>query len=161
MSEFKGGDHVYYPLEFGGEVVILRCKKTQSLDYPVNVFLPHKNTFVCFTEDGKCLKSQRVPVLYHVTPENKAALKILYPHVEFDDTPAKSNAAMMLANGGHLVCWVSNGQLMPSSSDKIAVIEKFDGEFFHDVQGLKWRYITQIPKGYFNTSDFAYVEDVV
>lgn len=162
MSEFKGGDHVYYPHEFGGEVVILQSKITQSSDYPVGVLIPQKNTFSVFTRDGRCLKNQKVPVLFHVTPENKVALETLYPQFEFDDIPAKSNAIIMLSNGGgQLVCWVSDGTVIPDSRDKIAVIKKFDGEFFHDVQDLRWRYVTPIPKGYFNTSDFSYAEDVV
>ena len=90
MSKFKEGDLVYYP---GARTD--KCTKVFQLEgcgygrYPLGIRYDDGFSIQTFTAEGYYHITNKLPRLFHATPENKAKLEALYG-MEFEKPPTAS-----------------------------------------------------------------------
>lgn len=132
-EQFKAGDEVYYP----------------SLDFNIHVLaLNEKNGLYCLVIDngdgisinGKYLHTDKLPSIFHATPENKALLESLYK-CEFEGPKLKGSnlTRKLLSEGKHVLCYVSNVCDLFSIDSEVMVIQSCNDQYFKSVNN-SWKY---------------------
>jgi hypothetical protein len=153
MPEFKVGDRVYFPM-MGVGVYLLN--HTNSQEYPVGM------DEITFTNCGQNVAGWQVPAIFHATPENQAALELLYGQ-KFEDAPKPVPVGsdltrwLLAKHGKPVLCYVDD------ESDAIAVrylmlrtvVDINENGLFIAGNGCKWRYAVPLP----NTTDFTTAAD--
>jgi hypothetical protein len=138
MAQFKVGDSVYWPIR-GTEIYTIT--KHSSHAYPLSV-----DTWdSCFTLEGKSVVTSSLPVLFHATPENKAALETLYG-CEFEDLPLVGTALTKQKLTGStkpILCHcsdVSDKAALDFNSIRLIVSYNNAFNWFVCIEGHNWKY---------------------
>lgn len=143
MNKFKVGDKVYCPY-YGTDVFEVQPNEwDEDLDkYPLMVGAK------TYTVEGKNFDHSPLQDIFHATPENHELLEKLYG-VEFERPPAKPTGKeivkAMLARGDKVVlCWVSDTNKHPTSSNSIALITSVSETvtYVTEPDGTNWLYAT-------------------
>lgn len=139
MNKFKIGDKVYHPAK---TTEVLTIRRNSYSSYPI------RTNDESFTLDGRRLKSDVLPSIFHATPEMWAKLEALFeaefekPHVK--PTSREIIAAMLDIEKLPVPCWVSNVSEQPSSVNNwIFIDEVVDDNYpFIDKNERHWKYAT-------------------
>jgi hypothetical protein len=116
---FKAGDEVYCPSQ--GVKIHLLCDY-ESETYPL--LLMSSNCAASISTKGFKVITDKIPYIFHATPENKALLEALYK-CEFEAPKLKGSdlTRKLLSEGKHVLCYVSNsGDEAASTSGNSQVI---------------------------------------
>ena len=147
-KKFKVGDLVYYPVQ-GTQV--FQLEGNSNLHYPLTITFYDDDGdegFDTFTLEGFYIKTQKTPLLFHATPENKFKLEGLY-NVEFENPPTKLTSheiikAKLDKGLEGVPCWVSDTNQQPTSEDYWTFIKKVKETHgtYIDKNGLRWVFAT-------------------
>lgn len=135
---FQAGDKVYCPFL---STAILTITESPHLYYPIRInYSDSKNKN--FTSEGKYLDHDKLPSIFHATPENKAMLDALYG-TEFETPPVKLHGsdltcAKLKETGMPILCWVSDS--LDKTNKTVTLIVTEHNGIFQCSSGFNWRY---------------------
>jgi hypothetical protein len=140
MAQFKVGDSVYWPNRGTTIYTIKLTNRSHSNNYPLSV----ADWDLCFTVEGKT-NSTMLPVLFHATPENKAALETLYG-IAFEDLPLVGSALTkqkLTESRKPILCYCSDfSDKAALDSNIVCLIANFRNDIncFLCIAGTEWKY---------------------
>lgn len=116
-KKFSVGDKVYSPQHGTG---IYTLQQGYSVDYPLAINNVEALQYT-YTEQGMMLKSETLPVIFHVNEGNRLKLNNLYG-VEFDkvDTPERKEIIISWNEDVGFYCEEFSGQLFYYVLEKVA-----------------------------------------
>ena len=143
MKTFKAGDWVWFP---SGGTKAFKLKERKNETWPV--MIDSDDCSCCFDANG-IFNTTNLPAIFHATPENKAALEVLYPEIEFQDPPSPKTGSdltrELLGKGKPVLCSVGH------QSDDKAVTDGFltnilgwNGDSFTGTNGRSWKFAVPI-----------------
>lgn len=162
MSKYENlfvvGDWVYCPLFLAGK---LRKLKKSDQQYTPIFFEDLEGYNRGFTFEGFMREDNRVPYLLHATPENYAALKVLYPDVVFQEPPKRGSELTkeLLKLGKPVWCWVSNTSEGDALEEAVlAQITAHDAKFFR-YRSSSWVYAVPVPRSFLLLEQYSFPDD--
>ena len=139
-KEFKVGDKVYCPFQ---STKVLTTREWNNPEFPILVG-EH-----VFTRNGKRLRNDSLPSIFHATPRMQAKLEDTYG-VAFEAPPTKPTSkeiiSTLLDNGHKYVCcWVSDNNPNPDNDSSVSMINRVNYSTFSlitEYQKVHWKYAT-------------------
>lgn len=132
---FKAGDEVYCPA-MGEDIFVLDIDSYHraSSEYPLSL---RDSTF---TTEGLRHTTDKVPYIFHATPENKDLLEALYK-CEFESPKLKGSdlTRKLLSEGKHVLCWL-NDRSDEECFSAIGIISRLKNGKFVSQTGNYWKY---------------------
>lgn len=127
-EQFKAGDEVYCPSQ--GVKIHLLCDY-ESETYPL--LLMNSNCASSISTKGFKVITDKIPYIFHATPENKALLEALYK-CDFEAPKLKGSdlTRKLLSGGNHVLCYVSfESEDAAVKGGIIRLIESVKGDLFY------------------------------
>ena len=138
-KEFKVGDKVYCPFQ---TTKVLTAREWNNPEFPILVG-EH-----VFTRNGKRLRNDSLPSIFHATPRMQAKLEDTYG-VEFEKPPVKATSkeivkAYLDRGDKNVCCWVSDFVETPTSVNEWVYISDYmdDSHPFTTPSGCGWKFAT-------------------
>lgn len=145
-NEFKAGDLVFEIL-FCGEIKLVVLKPFNSDTYIV------EGDIYTYTSEGLHDEyNERLPKIFHATPENRQALVTLYGEDAVPKLPVRGSelTKKLLEKQKYMLCYVSDTNDADCRENKrLSVIERFEDGYFYKgkVNGpfvCSWKYAVPV-----------------
>ena len=143
-SSFKVGDKVYCPSMLDGIIYTVKVNsKYPSEGCKLIVINDHE---YCYDFDECGSNQYDNPIVYHATEENRQALQVLHPHIEFEQPPKPLTGSdltkgMFERGDFAVVCKCSNiSELSAIASSSLGLVIEYDKGRFLDTTGHLWEF---------------------
>lgn len=155
---FVAGDWVYCPHFKGGK--LYKLELCHDKNTPVSLRTEGGHLY-SFSSEGHLRTDDKIPYFHHATPENYAALKVLYPEITFQEPPKRGSELTkeLLKLGKPVWCWISNtsdGHALEKAV--LAQITKCHAGFFYH-QGGNSVYAVPVPRSVLLMEKYSFPDD--